>query len=67
MITKEQPSMKHNKYRTRKRLIASRNMFSDVLGKPVKIQGQDVIILPDIVGAVPVTEQHEYVEIAKAA
>lgn len=40
--------------------------YSDLLGKPAMIQGQEAILVQDIIGAVPVTEQHEYVEISKA-
>ena len=40
--------------------------LAQVLGQPVVVDGQEVIIIQDIIGQVPVTEQHEYVEIAKA-
>lgn len=41
-------------------------MITDYIGKPLQLEGVTVVLVPDIIGAVPVTEQHEYVEIAKA-
>ena len=36
--------------------------FADILKRPIQIQGRDLIIVPDLVGPVPISEQHQYVE-----
>jgi len=40
--------------------------FSEYLRRPVRILGEDVVFIPDIVGPVPLSEQHQYVELAPA-
>lgn len=40
--------------------------LASLLKRPVRIQGRDVIIVPDLVGPVPISEQHQYVESAAA-
>lgn len=40
--------------------------LASLLKRPVNIQGRDVIIVPDLVGSVPISEQHQYVESASA-
>ncbi len=37
------------------------------LFKPLIIQGQKLVLIPDVVGSIPVAEQHEYVEIEAAS
>lgn len=36
--------------------------FATLLKRPIQVQGRDVIIVPDMVGPVPISEQHQYVE-----
>ena len=40
--------------------------FSEYLRRPVRILGEDIVFIPDIVGPVPLSEQHQYVELAPA-
>jgi hypothetical protein len=40
--------------------------FAALLKKPIQVQGRDVVIVPDMVGPVPISEQHQYVESAPA-
>lgn len=40
--------------------------FAALLKKPIQVQGRDVVIVPDLVGPVPISEQHQYVESAPA-
>jgi len=40
--------------------------FADILKRPIQIQGRDLVIVPDLVGPVPISEQHQYVESAAA-
>lgn len=40
--------------------------FAALLKKPMQMQGRDVVIVPDMVGPVPISEQHQYVESAPA-
>ena len=40
--------------------------FATLLKKPVQVQGTEIIIVPDLVGPVPISEQHQYVEAAGA-
>ncbi|PCJ34055.1 MAG: hypothetical protein COA99_14995 [Moraxellaceae bacterium] len=40
--------------------------FAEYLRRPVRILGEDVVFIPDIVGPVPLSEQHQYVELAPA-
>ena len=40
--------------------------FSEYLRRPVRILGEDIVFIPDIVGQVPLSEQHQYVELAPA-
>lgn len=40
--------------------------FAALLKRPIQVQGRDVIIVPDMVGPVPISEQHQYVESAPA-
>ncbi|HAG95506.1 MAG: hypothetical protein CMK83_06035 [Pseudomonadales bacterium] len=36
--------------------------LADFIKRPVAIQGREVVLLPDLVGPVPISEQHQYVE-----
>lgn len=36
--------------------------LADYIKRPVSIQGREVVLIPDLVGQVPISEQHEYVE-----
>lgn len=36
--------------------------LADFIKRPVTIQGKEVVLLPDLVGPVPISEQHQYVE-----
>ncbi|NIQ11393.1 MAG: hypothetical protein GWO08_16230, partial [Gammaproteobacteria bacterium] len=36
--------------------------LADYMKRPVTIEGQEVILVPDLVGPVPISEQHQYVE-----
>ena len=40
--------------------------FAALLKRPIQVQGRDVVIVPDMVGPVPISEQHQYVESASA-
>lgn len=40
--------------------------FAEILKRPVHIQGREIVIVPDMVGPVPISEQHQYVESATA-
>ena len=40
--------------------------LADLLKRPITIQGQEVLLVPDLVGPVPVSEQHQYVELETA-
>lgn len=40
--------------------------FAALLKRPIQVQGREVIIVPDLVGPVPISEQHQYVESAPA-
>lgn len=41
-------------------------LLAEVINRPITLQGQDVVIVPDLVGPVPVSEQHQYVELEGA-
>jgi len=41
--------------------------LANVLGVPLVVQGTRLVLVPDILGPIPVTEQHEYVEVQKAS
>lgn len=36
--------------------------LADYMKRPITIQGQEIILVPDLVGPVPISEQHQYVE-----
>jgi len=36
--------------------------LADYIKRPVTIQGREVLLVPDLVGPVPISEQHQYVE-----
>ena len=36
--------------------------LADYIKRPVSIQGQEIVLVPDLVGPVPISEQHQYVE-----
>lgn len=40
--------------------------LAEVIGRPVTIEDRDVVLIPDLVGPVPVSEQHQYVELESA-
>ncbi|MDX1693088.1 MAG: hypothetical protein R3208_04945 [Ketobacteraceae bacterium] len=40
--------------------------LAEVINRPITIEGQEVVLIPDLVGAVPVSEQHQYVELEPA-
>lgn len=40
--------------------------LADCMRRPIAVQGKDIIIIPDLVGPVPISEQHQYVESAGA-
>ena len=40
--------------------------FVEYLHRPVRILGEDIVFVPDIVGPVPLSEQHQYVELSSA-
>lgn len=40
--------------------------FAEYLHRPVRIQSEDIVFIPDIVGPVPLSEQHQYVELSPA-
>lgn len=40
--------------------------LADYFKRPVTVQGREVILVPDLVGPVPISEQHQYVESAPA-
>lgn len=40
--------------------------LADYLKRPVTVQGREIILVPDLVGPVPISEQHQYVESAPA-
>lgn len=37
-------------------------LFADQLKRVLQIQGQNLVLVPDLVGPVPISEQHQYVE-----
>jgi len=41
-------------------------VFAEILKRPIQIQGKEIVIVPDLVGPVPISEQHQYVESAAA-
>lgn len=41
--------------------------ITDYLKRPVTIQGKEVVLVPDMVGPVPISEQHQYVESTSAS
>ena len=36
--------------------------LADYIKRPISIQGQEIVLVPDLVGPVPISEQHQYVE-----
>lgn len=40
--------------------------IAHLLKRTIQVQGRDVVLVPDIVGAVPINEQHQYVEAVAA-
>lgn len=36
--------------------------LADYMKRPITIQGREVVLVPDLVGPVPISEQHQYVE-----
>ena len=36
--------------------------LADLIKRPMPVQGRDVVLVPDLVGPVPISEQHQYVE-----
>lgn len=36
--------------------------LADYIKRPITIQGQEIVLVPDMVGQVPISEQHQYVE-----
>lgn len=40
--------------------------LADVINRPVTIDDREVVLIPDLVGPVPVSEQHQYVELVAA-
>ena len=42
------------------------NNFYDCLSRPIRIQDKGVILIPDLVGPVPLSEQHQFVELASS-
>lgn len=40
--------------------------ISECLHRPVEVQGRKVVFVPEVVGTVPIREQHEYVELVPA-
>lgn len=40
--------------------------FADFVNRPITIDGKDVVLMPDLVGVVPLSEQHLYVELQGA-
>lgn len=40
--------------------------FATQLKRPIQVQGREIVIVPDMVGPVPISEQHQYVESAPA-
>ncbi|MEE2730515.1 MAG: hypothetical protein VYA55_06800 [Pseudomonadota bacterium] len=36
--------------------------LADYMKRPITIQGQELVLVPDLVGPVPISEQHQYVE-----
>lgn len=40
--------------------------FVEYLHRPVRVLGEDIVFVPDIVGPVPLSEQHQYVELSPA-
>ncbi len=41
-------------------------LFSNFVNRPITIEGKDVVLMPDLVGPVPLSEQHLYVELQRA-
>lgn len=37
-------------------------LLADFMRRPITIQGREVVLVPDLVGPVPISEQHQYVE-----
>lgn len=42
------------------------SLIADLINHPITLDGKDIVIVPDLVGPVPVTEQHQYVELLPA-
>ena len=42
------------------------SQLADYLKRPVRLQDKEVLLVPDLVGPVPISEQHQYVETAGA-
>ena len=40
--------------------------LAELINNPLKVQGRDIVLIPDVVGPVPVSEQHQYVELEPA-
>ena len=40
--------------------------LAEVINNPFKVEGQEIVLIPDVVGPVPVSEQHQYVELEPA-
>lgn len=36
--------------------------LADYIKRPITIQGREIVLVPDLVGPVPISEQHQYVE-----
>ena len=41
--------------------------LAEIINRPVTIGDRDVVLIPDLVGPVPVSEQHQYVELEPAS